>query len=76
MHAQWLGRWCTSLVAQVRLLECPVQRQLLQGETPKDAAATYHVFVYYMHHACSQGAVKEWNEMTLTGSMDTYVSQG
>ena len=33
--AQWLGCWCTSLVAQVRFLACPVQRQLLQGVKPK-----------------------------------------
>ena len=33
--AQWLGRWCTSLVAQVRFLACLVQSQLLQGEKPK-----------------------------------------
>ena len=32
--AQWLGRWCTSLVAQVRFL----------GYPQKDAAATLHVF--------------------------------
>ena len=33
--AQWLGRWCTSLVAQVQFLACLVQSQLLQGENPK-----------------------------------------
>ena len=47
--AQWLGRWCTSLVAQVRFLACIVKSQLLQGgKTLNDAAATYHLFVYYM----------------------------
>ena len=33
--AQWLGRWCTSPVAQTRFLACPVQRQLLKGGKSK-----------------------------------------
>ena len=33
--AQWLGRWCTSLVAQFWFRACPIQRQLLQGGKPK-----------------------------------------
>ena len=31
--AQWLGRWCTSLVAQVQFQTCLVHSQLLQVET-------------------------------------------
>ena len=47
--AQWLGRWCTSLVAKVRSLACLVKSQLLQGgKTLNDTAATYHLFVYYL----------------------------
>ena len=47
--AQWLGCWCTSLVAQVRSLVCLVKSQLLQGgETLNDAAATYLLFVNFM----------------------------
>ena len=46
--AQWLERWCASLVAKVRFLACPVQSQLLQGENPNDAAATYQVFVNHI----------------------------
>ena len=41
--AQRLGRWCTSLVAQVRSLAYLVKSQLFQGgKTLYDAAATYH----------------------------------
>ena len=47
LEAHWFERWCASLVAQVRLLACPVQRQLLQGG-PDHAAASHHVFMYYM----------------------------
>ena len=47
--AQCLVRWCTSLVVQVRSLACLVKSHLLQGGKPlNDAAATYHLFVYYM----------------------------
>ena len=31
--AHWLERWCASLATQVQMLACPIQRQLLQGET-------------------------------------------
>ena len=35
--------------AQVQSLACLVKSQLLQGgKTLNDAAATYHLFVYYM----------------------------
>ena len=47
--AQWLGRWCASLVAQVRSLACLSKSQLLQGgKTLNDAAATYHLFMNFM----------------------------
>ena len=48
--AQGLGHWGTSQVAQVRSLACLVKSQLLQGgKTLYDAAATYHLFVNFMH---------------------------
>ena len=39
--AHWLERWCDSLAAKVQFLACPVQRQLLQGETQP-------CYMYYM----------------------------
>ena len=45
--AQWLERWCASLVARVRFLACLVQIQLLQGE-PEYAAAIYPFFIKSM----------------------------
>ena len=49
LEAQWLGCWCTSLVAQVRSLAYLVKSRLLQGGKPlNDAAATYHLFMNFM----------------------------
>ena len=45
--AHWLERWCASLAAQVQFLACPVQRQLLQGETPS-CCCHPPLFVNYM----------------------------
>ena len=45
--AQWLERWCTSLVAQVRFLACLFRVSYYKGK-PDHAAAIYSVFVNYI----------------------------
>ena len=45
--AHWLERWCASLAAHDQFLACPVQRQLLQGET-RSCCCRPPYFVYYM----------------------------
>jgi hypothetical protein len=63
--AQWLGHWCTRLVANVRFLVCVVQSQLLQGET---WSCCCHIPHFHELHAYVLTCLHDsWPEITLKG---------